>query len=233
MKVSGCEFGKLALTAVPAASLLGDPLLALAQEVVRPNSVINGVNLGTLTYSYRSMPDQSAEAILDCVADSGISQIEFMGGPVEAFAGAPQTPGGVGRRGQPQTPEQEAARREATERLRAWRTSVSLNLSVASFSRQPSRSSRSLGCRFVAKLVHSGSLFKTAARMCDAFLPVNTCRPLSISNSTTPNDPVSALLSVASPPACSGDIYAAVPRIIPCCVAAILKVGELDTPTSA
>ena len=75
------------------------------------------------------MPDQSAEAILRYVLDSGISRIEFMGGPVEAFAGAPQASGGRGggRRGQPPTPEQQAAQREAADRLRAWRTSVSMD----------------------------------------------------------------------------------------------------------
>ena len=122
------EFGKLALTAVPAASLRGAPIQALAQGR-RPNSVINGVNVGTITYSYRSMPDQSAEGILRYVVDSGISQIEFMGGPVEAFAGAPQVArgGGAGGRGGAPTPEQQAAQREAADKLRQWRTSVSMD----------------------------------------------------------------------------------------------------------
>lgn len=129
MKVTRREFGKAALTAVPAASLLIDPLAALAQAR-RPNSVINGVTIGTITYSYRAMPDQSAEAILRYVVDSGISQIEFMGGPVERFAGAPAAPargGGPGARGQAPTPDQQAAQREYQERLRAWRTSVSMD----------------------------------------------------------------------------------------------------------
>jgi sugar phosphate isomerase/epimerase len=75
------------------------------------------------------MPDQSAEAILRYVLDSGISRIEFMGGPVEAFAGAPPSGGfrGGGRGGPPPTPEQQAAQREAAERLRGWRTSVSMD----------------------------------------------------------------------------------------------------------
>jgi sugar phosphate isomerase/epimerase len=121
------EIAKLALTALPAALPLARPLSALAQA--RPNSTINGVRVGAITYSYRTMPDQSADATLRYVVDSGISQIEFMGGPIEAFAGAPQGPqGGGGRRGsQPQTPEQQAAQREATAKLRAWRTSVSMD----------------------------------------------------------------------------------------------------------
>jgi sugar phosphate isomerase/epimerase len=36
------------------------------------------------------MPDQSAEATLQYVLDSGISAIELMGGPAESFAGAPK-----------------------------------------------------------------------------------------------------------------------------------------------
>ena len=74
--------------AVPAASLVGRPFAALAQAR-KPNSVIEGVSIGTITYSYRSMPDQSAEATLRYVLESGISQIELMNGPAESFAGAP------------------------------------------------------------------------------------------------------------------------------------------------
>jgi sugar phosphate isomerase/epimerase len=128
MEYTRRDFGKLALTALPAASLLGRPSTGRAQA--KPNSTINGVRVGAITYSYRSMPDQSAEATLRYVVDSGISQIEFMGGPVEAFAGAPQAPqGGAGSRrgGVPPTPEQQAAQREAAEKLRAWRTSVSMD----------------------------------------------------------------------------------------------------------
>lgn len=101
------EIGRLALTGLPIAAALRTG--AGAQS--KPNSVVNGVNLGTITYSYRSMPDQSAEAILRYVVDSGISQIEFMGPPVEGFAGAPLPARGP----------------EAAEKLRAWRTTVSMD----------------------------------------------------------------------------------------------------------
>ena len=126
------------------------------------------------------MPDQSAEATLKYVVDSGISAIELMGGPVESFAGAPASaggggggrgPGGGGRaaagappapapapvsapvtpappgtwNGQPcpapagrggggggrgrgdMTPEQQAAIQEQAAKLKAWRTSVSMD----------------------------------------------------------------------------------------------------------
>lgn len=124
MRCTRRDFGRLALTAVPAVAFMRPSFAALAQAP-RPNSTIDGVNLGVITYSYRSMPDQSAEAILRYVLDSGISRVEFMGGPVEAFAGAP--PSGGFRGGPNPTPEQQAAQREAAERLRAWRTSVSMD----------------------------------------------------------------------------------------------------------
>ena len=122
------EFGKLALTAVPAASVLVDPLETCAQAR-KPNSLVNGVQLGTITYSYRSMPDQSAEATLRYIVDSGISAIELMNGPAESFAGAPSEGrrGGGGGRGQQPTPEQQAAQRAAADRLKHWRTSVSMD----------------------------------------------------------------------------------------------------------
>jgi sugar phosphate isomerase/epimerase len=56
----------------------------------KPNSMYRGVQLGTITYSYRSMPDQSAEGLLGYVVESGISAVELMGTPAEEFAGAPR-----------------------------------------------------------------------------------------------------------------------------------------------
>jgi sugar phosphate isomerase/epimerase len=125
MRYTRREVAKLALSALPAVSLLTRPFTVLAQA--KPNSTIKGVRLGTITYSYRSMPDQSAEATLRYIVDSGISRIEFMGGPVEAFAGAPQAARGGGGGNQPPSPEQQAAQREAASTLKAWRTSVSMD----------------------------------------------------------------------------------------------------------
>ena len=120
MNITRREFGKLA-AAVPLASLA---------TIERPNSVIGGVQVGTITYSYRSMPDQSAQALLGYIVSNGISAVELMGQPAEQFAGAPSSGrggGGRGRgRGEP-TPEQVAAQREAREALRKWRTSVSMD----------------------------------------------------------------------------------------------------------
>lgn len=62
---------------------------ALIKSLNKPDSIINGVQIGCITYSFRSMPDQSAEATLKYVVDSGISSIELMGDPAESFAGMP------------------------------------------------------------------------------------------------------------------------------------------------
>src|SRR5919205_76584 len=82
------EFGKLALAGLPAAAVLGrsDSIIGASAQA-KPNSKIEGVQIGTITYSYRSMPDQSAEATLKYILESGISAVELMGGPIESYAG--------------------------------------------------------------------------------------------------------------------------------------------------
>ena len=86
------KFTQAAATAL-AGSLLGGNRLWGMPAILggKPNSKIQGVQLGVITYSYRSMPDQSAEATLQYILDSGVSAIELMGEPAEAFAGAPQS----------------------------------------------------------------------------------------------------------------------------------------------
>ena len=93
------DFGKLALAGLPAATVLGrvESIFGAIPQV-KPNSLVEGVQVGTITYSFRSMPDQSAEATLKYVVESGISAIELMGGPVESFAGAPAAGRGGGGR---------------------------------------------------------------------------------------------------------------------------------------
>ena len=56
-----------------------------------PNSLINGVQIGVITYSFREMADQSAEAILQYVLETGVSAIELMGDPAEIYAGKPKS----------------------------------------------------------------------------------------------------------------------------------------------
>jgi sugar phosphate isomerase/epimerase len=182
MSYSRREFGKLALAGLPAAALLarGESAFGAFALQGKPNSRIDGVQIGAITYSYRSMPDQSAEATLKYLLGSGLSACELMDGPAELFAGRPQQDnggrgggfgGGGGRRGAPPalepgpgqkiaewhgqqclvsadtgepvppnfggagggrgrgqaTPEQIAAQQEAAAKLKAWRTSVSMD----------------------------------------------------------------------------------------------------------
>ena len=99
MEYTRREFGKLALAGLPAAAGLDIPLVGAALRQARPNSRFNGVQIGTITYSYRSLPDQSAEATLRYVVDSGLSAIELMGGPAESYAQAATGFTAAGRRG--------------------------------------------------------------------------------------------------------------------------------------
>ena len=88
MAYSRRDFGKLALAGVPAAVMLArTEAIFGAFAQAKPNSLINGVQIGAITYSFRSMPDQSGEATLKYVVDSGLSAIELMDGPAETFAG--------------------------------------------------------------------------------------------------------------------------------------------------
>ena len=60
-----------------------------------------------------------------------------------------------------------------------------------------------------------GVVFMTAAIISVASSPSNARAPVSISYSTAPKAQTSVRLSTARPRACSGDMYAAVPRITP------------------
>ncbi|MEM1138165.1 MAG: sugar phosphate isomerase/epimerase [Bacteroidota bacterium] len=83
---------------------------------------INEINLGVITYSFRSMPS-SADDLLGYLVTLGLETVELMGGPIEAFAGAPEGPawkrGGL-------TEEEKAERTKHKEALKQWRISVSM-----------------------------------------------------------------------------------------------------------
>jgi len=54
----------------------------------KPNSVINGVQIGVITYSFRSMPSTAQDLLQYCL-QCNINAIELMGDAAEAFAGKP------------------------------------------------------------------------------------------------------------------------------------------------
>lgn len=56
-----------------------------------PNSNFGGVQIGTITYSWRSMPG-GVENVIKYCTEAGISSIELMSNDVEEFLGAPKNP---------------------------------------------------------------------------------------------------------------------------------------------
>ena len=95
-----------------AATLL--PRRSLAATTAKPNSVFNGVRIGTITYSYRSM-FTSAEETLGGILQCGLSEIELMGGPIQQFAGITVAPSGGKKKADatPPAPKPTDAVREA------------------------------------------------------------------------------------------------------------------------
>ncbi|MDR2140109.1 MAG: sugar phosphate isomerase/epimerase [Tannerella sp.] len=77
------------------------------QAADKPDSRFAGVQIGTITYSFRSMKDQSLTAILEYAVQTGLSSVELMGGAVEQYAGIPSG--------------------QDAEAVRRWRTSVSMD----------------------------------------------------------------------------------------------------------
>lgn len=126
MNINRRHFAKMAAASLPAARLLA-----------KPNSLVNGVQIGVITYSFRALPGSAQETLKYCI-DCGISAVELMSNVAESYAGAPlpqmrpfgggpppKGPGkgpGPGPGGRPPlTPEQVEERRKAAETLRAWR----------------------------------------------------------------------------------------------------------------
>ncbi|MBI1387191.1 MAG: TIM barrel protein [bacterium] len=91
----------------------------------KPDSNFGGVQIGTITYSFRSMPS-TAEDILKYTVECGISSVELMGEPAEQFAGIPPA-GPRPRRGQQPTDEERKAMEKQRDAIREWRLSVPMS----------------------------------------------------------------------------------------------------------
>src|ERR1700722_20604856 len=76
------QFGKTILASVPAAIAWG-----------AVNSKFNGVQIGTISYSFRALP---VDQILPGLLKAGISEVELMSNHAEALLGAPAVPRGPG-----------------------------------------------------------------------------------------------------------------------------------------
>jgi hypothetical protein len=101
-----------------------------------------------------------------------------------------------------------------------------------SFSRHDRRSRRRLGGTPAGSKRQFGSVLRTDANVSEIVSPVNRRWPASISKTTTPNAQISARLSAGRPLACSGLMYAALPRMRCAAVAAAPAAGDLIASTS-
>ena len=100
----------------------------------KPNSKFGGVQIGVITYSFRSMPHDIDQLLKFCV-DSNVSAIEMMGDPAETFAGklvSPiKMPAIPPKGGQPQrtplTDEQKVQMVGYGKKVAEWRATASMD----------------------------------------------------------------------------------------------------------
>ncbi len=126
IEISRREF--LAASSVAAATLFSHSVFgapAYIKGLGKPNSLFKGVQIGVISYSWRSLPS-SAEQVLQYCKDCNISAIELMGPSAESFAGAPEVPAGA-RQGRDATEEQRKAFDQYLVSLAEWRAKVSMD----------------------------------------------------------------------------------------------------------
>jgi hypothetical protein len=106
------DFGMLALAGLP-----------LSLAFAKINSKFKGVQIGAITYSFRTLPNP--EDIIKAYVTIGLGEMELMSGDAEKLAGAPipMTGGRGGGRGT-MTPEEQAAADARAAELRKWRMSA-------------------------------------------------------------------------------------------------------------
>jgi len=94
----------------------------------KPNSKFGGVQIGAITYSWRSMPSGAEDTLKYCL-EGGISSIELMSDTAEQFAGIPRVT--MERPGRDATDEQKSAFQKAmknnTEAQHNWRKTAQMN----------------------------------------------------------------------------------------------------------
>jgi sugar phosphate isomerase/epimerase len=137
------DLGKIALASVPLYKAFGAKMI---------DSKFGGVQIGAITYSFNRIAAPDPEAIVKAYVEIGLGECELMSNHCEALAGAPAMPtfgrgGGSGARGAapagappdaaagarkggggggraPLTPEQQAERQAALEKVAQWRAAA-------------------------------------------------------------------------------------------------------------
>jgi sugar phosphate isomerase/epimerase len=94
MQFTRRDFGKIAMAAVPAAAGLSIADMARAAQ----SSKIDGVQIGTITYSFRGAPPPNGTGVAApdmpaAMQKIGLSEVELMSTDAEIIAGIPQAPG--------------------------------------------------------------------------------------------------------------------------------------------
>jgi sugar phosphate isomerase/epimerase len=108
-------------------------LLAFAN----PDSKFGGVQIGTITYSFRSLPTD-VDKVIEYCNQAGVSALELMGDTAEAYAGSPAAntqpmrftppPAGAAPGQRPQmSDEQRKAMADRMQKGREWRETVSMD----------------------------------------------------------------------------------------------------------
>lgn len=97
----------------------------------KPKSKFAGVQIGAITYSFRSMPHDIDQLLQFCI-EANVSALEMMGDPAETFAGKPASPVRMGPPpaggGRPQlTDEQRAQIADYNKKVAEWRATVSMD----------------------------------------------------------------------------------------------------------
>ena len=135
--ISRRKFLATSSTAAAAFSVMGSSVLgapAFIRNLGKPNSKFNGVQIGVISYSFRSLPCNAEQVLKYCI-DCNISAVELMGNTGEAFAGAPNTttePRALPPGPRPElTSEQKAEQEQKAKEIAAWRSTVSMDKFVA------------------------------------------------------------------------------------------------------
>ncbi|HEX2393697.1 MAG TPA: sugar phosphate isomerase/epimerase, partial [Bacteroidales bacterium] len=87
-KFLGTSATAAAFTMIPLNSAFGSHV---ESKLLKPDSNFNGVQIGAITYSWRSMPG-GVDNIIKYCTETGISSVELMSNDVEEYLGAPENP---------------------------------------------------------------------------------------------------------------------------------------------
>ena len=100
-KTSRCTFLKQSATALAMATILPSALTSCAKKEQKHDcskctaaicSKFSGVQIGAITYSWRSMPANTVDEIIAYCKEANLSSLELMGNDLERVLGAPENP---------------------------------------------------------------------------------------------------------------------------------------------